>query len=86
VIFDTGQPHAIIGRRSGGFDAAVFAPGRDCTQVFLSWELPIENTHVAQALRIDFDTDPLTALQLDEEQVWSNGARACVCPVSGALV
>jgi hypothetical protein len=84
VIFDTGQPHAVIARRSGGFDAADFAPERDCTQVFLSWELPIENAHVARALRIDFDTDPSTALQLEEEQVWLNGARACVCPDSGA--
>lgn len=83
VIFDTGQPHAVIKRRSDGFDLADFAPDQDCTQVFLSWELPIENADVGRALRIDFDVDPSTSLQLDEEQVWLNGARASVCPDSG---
>ena len=83
VIFDTGQPHAVIDRQSTGFNVADFAPDRDCTQVFLSWELPIENANVGQALRIAFEIDPATALVLDEEQVWLNGARALVCPASG---
>lgn len=83
VIFDTGQPHAVIQRRSGGFNMADFPPDQDCTQVFLSWELPIEDTHVGCALRVAFDIAPLTSLQLDEEQVWLNGARASVCPDSG---
>jgi hypothetical protein len=83
LMFDTGQPHAVIRRGGSGFDAADFAPDRDCTQLFLTWELPIENADVARALRIDFDIDPSTALQLDEEQVWLNGARADVCPDSG---
>jgi len=83
VIFDTGQPHAVIDRRSTGFNASDFPPEKDCTQVFLTWELPIENTDVARALSVDFDTDPSTALQLSEEQVWLNGARAVVCPESG---
>ena len=83
VIFDTGQPHAVIDRRSAGFNAGDFPPEQDCTQVFLTWELPIENTHVAQTLSIAFDTAPSTALQLSEEQVWLNGAPASVCPDSG---
>lgn len=83
VIFDTGQPHAVIKRRSDGFDAADFPPDPDCTQVFLTWELPIEDAHIWRALRIAFDIDPSTALQLEEEQVWRNGARASVCPNSG---
>ncbi|MBT9475329.1 hypothetical protein [Polaromonas sp.] len=83
VIFDTGQPHAVIERRSSGFHAADFPPGHDCTQVFLTWELPIEDAHVGHALRIAFDIDPSTALQLYEEQVWLNGAPASVCPASG---
>ena len=78
VVFDTGQPHAVIARSSSGFDGADFPPERDCTQVFLTWELPIENTHVAHALGIAFDIAPSTALLLDEEQVWLNGARAGV--------
>ena len=83
LVFDTGQPHAVIPRGSSGFDAADFAPDRDCIQLFLTWELPIENVDMTRALRIDFDIDPSTASQLDEEQVWVNGARAGVCPASG---
>jgi len=83
VIFDTGQPHAVINRGSSGFDAADFPPDPERNQVFLSWELPIEDVHVARALRIAFDIDPTTALRLEDEQVWLNGARARVCPVTG---
>jgi hypothetical protein len=83
VIFDTGQPHAVIQRDSSGFDAADFAPARDCSQVFLTWELPIEDVHVGHALGVAFDIDLSTPPQLNEEQVWLNGARAIVCPESG---
>jgi hypothetical protein len=83
VLFDTGQPHAVVRRGSSGFDAADFAPGRDCTQLFLSWELPIEEARVARALGITFDVDPQTASQLNEEQVRLDGAPGSVCPDSG---
>lgn len=83
VVFDTGQPHGVIARGSSGFDAADFSPERDCTQVFLTWELPVEEPQVANALQIDFDIDPPTALLLREEQVWLSGAQASVCPQSG---
>lgn len=82
-IFDTGQPHAVIQRQNNGFDAADFPPEKDCTQVFLTWELPIEHSALSRALQIDFDTDPSTALQLDNEQIWLNGAPLSVCPNSG---
>ena len=83
VIFDTGQPHAVIQRSSAGFDAADFAPDRDWTQVFLTWELPIEDVQVARALGVTFDVDPSTASRLDDEQVRLNGEAAVVCPDSG---
>lgn len=83
VLFDTAQPHAVIDRGSDGFDTADFPADRDCTQIFLTWEVPIENAPVAHALGIAFDIDPATALLLEEEQVWRNGARAGVCPDSG---
>jgi len=83
VVFDTGQPHGVIARGSSGFEAADFAPGRDCTQVFLTWELAVEDAPVANALQIAFDIDPSTALLLGEEQVWHKGAPASVCPESG---
>lgn len=83
VIFDTGQPHGVIQRGSSGFNVADFAHEQDCTQIFLTWELPIEDAHVGDALEVTFDVDRSTSLQLDEEQVWLNGAQAIVCPESG---
>ncbi|MDP3702679.1 MAG: hypothetical protein Q8R72_17400 [Hylemonella sp.] len=83
VIFDTGQPHAVIQRGGSGFAVADFSPERECDQVFLSWELPIEDVHVARALGVTFDIDPETALRLEDEQVWVDGARARVCPATG---
>ena len=83
VVFDTGQPHGVIARGSSGFEADDFPADRDCTQVFLTWELPVEEANVGNALRIAFDIDPSTALLLSDEQVWRNGARASVCPGSG---
>jgi hypothetical protein len=62
---------------------ADFPPDHDCTQVFLTWELPIEDVHVGRALRMTFDIDPSTSLLIEEEQVWLNGARVSVCPDSG---
>ncbi|MDR5752579.1 MULTISPECIES: hypothetical protein [unclassified Caballeronia] len=83
VIFDTGQPHGVIQRNSSSFSAADFAPDQDRTQVFLTWELSIEDPHVGRALKVVFDTARSTSLQLDEEQVWSNGGPAAVCPETG---
>ncbi len=83
LLFDTGQPHAVVPRGASGFDVADFAPGKDRTQVFLTWELPIEDAHVARALGIAFDTDLSASARLDEEQIRVNGARATVCPASG---
>ncbi|MDI1274346.1 hypothetical protein [Polaromonas sp.] len=83
VVFDTGQPHAVIERSSAGFDAGDFPAGRECSLVFLTWELPIENAALGRALGISFDIDPSTALLLGDEQVWLNGAPASVCPASG---
>jgi hypothetical protein len=86
VLFDTAQPHAVVARGSSGFDAADFAPGADCDQVFLSWELPIEDARVARALGIAFDTDRATAARSEEEQVWLDGAPVRVCPQTGQLL
>ena len=72
MLFDTGQPYAVIERSSSGFNLVDFLPDRDCTQVFLSWELPIRNVSVGRALGIAYDIDSLTSLLLDEMQ--SGGA------------
>lgn len=85
VIFDTCQAHAVIRRGGSGFATADFATRDDCTQVFLTWELPIEQTNLAKALRVGFDVDvdALTPPTLNEEQVWEGGKRMDVCPVTG---
>lgn len=85
LIFDTGQPHAVIPRNKSRFSAADFPVGLDFTQCFLTWELSIENLSIAQALNIVFDVDPLTALSMQDEQIWRNGATISVCPESGRL-
>ena len=83
VIFDTAQPHGVIPRGRSGFDAADFTLDRDWVQIFLTWELPIEDAHIGHALKVDFDVDRSTASQLDSEQVWLNGERVMVSPESG---
>jgi|UPI000406ABC5 hypothetical protein len=83
VIFDTCQPHGVIQRHSGGFNAADFRSDQDYVQMFLTWELPMEDAHVGQVLDVAFDVDPSTASRLDAEQVRLNGEPVMVCPESG---
>jgi hypothetical protein len=83
VIFDTCQPHAVVPRGSSVFDAARFPSGLNCTQVFLTWELPMEQACVAGRLEVAFDTRNAIASPPKEEQVWLNGAEAVVCADSG---
>ena len=57
VIFDTALTHGVIQRQATeehGFEESDFPPELDCSQVFLTWELPIENAHVSHALGISF--------------------------------
>ncbi|WP_413197342.1 hypothetical protein [Pararobbsia alpina] len=83
VIFDTCQPHGVIRRDSTGFNADDFASNHDDIQIFLTWELPIEDVGVTRALKVDFDVSPSTSQQPDDEQVWMNGAPVAVYPESG---
>ena len=83
VVFDTGQAHALVERSSGKLYRADGDPTPAQTQLFLSWELPIEHAEVRRALQLAFDVDPLTASRLDQAQVWLNGAPASVCPEYG---
>jgi hypothetical protein len=57
VVFDTAQPHAVIARGSDGFLETDFADPA-CTQIFLTWELPIEEAALAQALGVTFFSHP----------------------------
>lgn len=83
VIFDTGQPHGVIARGSDGFKASDFSVQQDLTQIFLTWELPIDQVNVAQLLQITFDTDPATAPRLTCAQTLANGAKLSSRPVAG---
>jgi hypothetical protein len=86
VIFDTAQPHGVIQRGAGGFDANDFAPEQDCVQIFLSWELPIDNAQLSGALGIAFDPLPSATSfspPPDDEQVWLDGAPAALDADSG---
>jgi hypothetical protein len=83
VIFDTCQPHGVIDRAHQGFHPNDFAPPRDCSQVFLTWELPLDDASVRRLLNIDFGVNPSCATAPDQAQIWRGGARANVCPESG---
>ncbi|WP_427313236.1 hypothetical protein [Cupriavidus sp. H39] len=83
LIFDTCQPHGVVRRGSNRFDVADFPYGQDCTQIFLTWELPIEDPGVGQALKVAFDNDLMLAMTVNEEQVWRNGEGVGVHPESG---
>lgn len=83
VVFDTGQPHGVVDRRSAGFSPDDFPDGQDRTAVFLTWELPIEDARLARALGTRFDVDAATAARLTEAQVWHQGHQRELCPESG---
>lgn len=83
VIFDTAQPHAVIPRGCNGFNCADFASPQDCTQLFLTWELPIENVGLQEALQIGLDTDVVGAEQVGEQKICANDVALRVCSASG---
>lgn len=86
VLFDTCQPHGVVPRGSSMFDEADFPASRDLSQVFLTWELPIEDPGVAGALGIAFDIDSAGAARLDDEQVRRGRARQQVRPDLGRWI
>lgn len=83
VLFDTCQPHGVVPRGAHVFRESDFAPGPDLSQVFLTWELPIEDPRVAAVLDIAFDIDPAGAARLDDEQVRRGDTRLAVRPDRG---
>ena len=73
----------MVPRGASRFAEADFPDARDLSQVFLTWELPIEDARVASALGIAFDVAADAARQ-DEEQVRGDGVRLGVRPDCGA--
>ena len=55
VVFDTAQRHGVIARHRPTYDAADFPAEADPTQVFLTWELPLDAA-LAHALAIHLET------------------------------
>ena len=51
--------------------------------MFLTWELPIEDAALAQALGTHFDVDADTAARLAEPQLLHQGVRRELCAESG---
>ena len=84
ALFDTAQAHGVIDRCAQGFDAADFADGQDRDQVFLSWELPMDDARVAQALGVQWDPAVASPRLPDGAQRWLHGAPAALCPTTGA--
>lgn len=89
LLFDTCQPHGVVPHGAARFDPADFPAdleAQDNTQLFLTWELPMEDPRVASLLGVAFDHDPAAAAQArneQEEQVQRNGQRLRVCPSTG---
>lgn len=84
LLFDTGQPHAVVPRGGARFDAADFTSGQDRDQVFLTWELSVGDPRVAQALGIVVDNTP--PIGADVEGLRLDGAPARLCPASGRFL
>ena len=84
LLFDTGQPHAVVPRDGNGFDAADFGPDGDRDQVFLTWELSVSDPCVARVLGIVAGDVP--AVDDDDEGLWLDGAPARLCPASGRFL
>ena len=83
LMFDTAQAHAVVRRNSTRFEESDFAEAADGLQVFLSWELSIENADLCRAMGVVLDVDPVTASRLQTPQRLVNGVVASVCPASG---
>lgn len=86
MIFDTAQPHAAIPRGSSSFALDDFKADHDCTQVFLTWELPLDNAALKRALHIQVEAAPTHTSDeatVSEPQVCLNGTPQQVCPNSG---
>ena len=83
MVFDTGQPHGVIRRGSKGFDVADFAREDDASQVFLSWEIPIEDPLVATALGIRFNVDGNEVHPSDMGALLRNSVPTFLCADTG---
>lgn len=83
VLFDPCQPHAIVRHGAQGFDEADFAAAHEPPQVFLTWELPMEDARIQAALGVAFEAPGVPAAQPAADQVWRNGAPLRICPRTG---
>lgn len=83
VLFDTGQPHAVLPRGASRFDAADFPQGIDDSLVFLTWEVPLQRAGLADRLGSVPDADPAMASRLRAPQLHHQGRPARLCAATG---
>ena len=97
LLFDTGQPHAVIRRSAEAFDPAHFCspahsdaeteadsdPYPENAHVFLTWEIPIADTGVAAALDIESTDHCTTCEQPAAAHLCWHGRPVDVCPFTG---
>jgi hypothetical protein len=86
VVFDTAQPHAVTARASMEFSEDAFTPERDCTLLFLTWELPITYPALASAHGLNTQTNTDSTLQLVSGQLLNNGELLHLCPRTGISI
>jgi hypothetical protein len=86
VIFDTAQPHAVTSIASMEFSEDAFTPEKDCTLLFLTWELPITSPALASALGFNSQTVADSALQLVNGLLLHNNELLHLCPRTGKSI
>lgn len=83
VVFDTGQPHAVVLRGQAEYRAEDYADRPERQAVFLTWELPIDLPGVSQALGTGPGTAAAGPLMRSGRRVSREGQPARLCPGTG---
>lgn len=83
MVFDTCQPHGVVRKGQAGFDAADFVGAINCMAVFLTWELPIDNTAVRRVFQVDSEADNRLETKALGGCVTRNDKSLEVCPGTG---
>jgi hypothetical protein len=83
VLFDTAQPHAVIDRTGSSFNMKHFPPERDCSVLFLTWELPLANALLANALGVASHSHAANGLHVVDQTLVLDGAPVGLCPETG---
>ncbi len=83
VLFDTAQPHGVVARGSSRFDVSDFSYGPEANQIFLSWELSLDDADLIRTLGIRIFGSPDPARGPSDACISMRGVPVTVCPQSG---